>query len=618
MDNLARACDFIDDVPWERHPAFLAAREETAAYLRAFSASLDRIPVRGTRISFHNDVWDFRPYYDGVNDGTYRFAFTGLPEEIKMHCKFFLLRSLENSKKPPTPIGRLMGFKSVVSAVLRKSTCSSFHLITVDDVVNEVESRNRKANSDASLYFTFYLVYRFLIRDCGMALPIDADRFRRLSAEKEAHARDLREASKTPNIPDDYLNAIISAAVRVMRDGHADHNRRATACLLLIETQIALRPCDLVNLRTHQLLTSTGTVGGRPSRYIRYVSRKASRIGKPPAVFNVRSNLLSTEAFETLLEIRQGCALANGNDFLYVLEPSGSSTDDLPVSPSRYRTEYHRFLAEELPEMSSRSWEGASWSDVRASDPRTGRRQTVRVCSPVGAQFRVRLCTVLHERGYPQKWIDENMGHLSGAMQGYYARPKDTFQENVKYTERFIADIAGDGTRLLGGQFGDEVKAFIEQFIEEGGFDVKEGVSEIVKALGDKVVVRAKTGGACVKTSLVPCGKDARTNELLCAYGLCPNLFHFYHSIDVTFASFAVLQETYATALDAGREREAQKELNKLKDLCQRRLIPELDELDREIERQGADEVIVKHPDLYDIIMDRTAIRKEAQTWLKK
>lgn len=614
----ALACSYVEDVPWEEHPAVLAAGEDAAAYLAALAPSLDSVPVKGTGIAFRDDAWDFRPYFESGN-AHYKCVFTGLPDEVKVQCKFFILEQLEAGKSPSTPIRRITDFKSVVSAVLRKKQAPCFSLITTDDLVEEVEGREAAPGRRSGLCLSLSMVYRFLIRDCGMVLPVDTDRLRALAIEHGARSRGRREASKTPDIPREYLNAIISAAMRVMRDNQAEHNRRATACLTLIQTQLALRPCDLVRLRTDQLLTSKAEVGGTRARYVRYTSQKPSKPGQPPATFRIRSNLLSTEAFETLLELREESPLSQGSDILYALNPVSNSRDTLPHLTSRLRLEYLRFLAEELPETSSREWAGVGWSDVNIADPQTGLLdKVVRVCAPASPQFRVRLCTELHERGYPQKWVDENMGHLSSAMEGYYARPKDTFQENVGFTERFIADVAGNGTRLLGGMFGDEVVAFIDNFIKEGGFNVEEDVPAIVKALGDKVVVRAKAGGACVKTSVVPCSKDTRTNELLCAYGLCPNLFHFYHSIDVTYANFTVLQDTYYAALKAGHAREADKELNKLKDLCQRRLIPELDELEREIERCGEDAIIERHIELYDIIAGRAAIRREAREWMQR
>ena len=116
----------------------------------------------------------------------------------------------------------------------------------------------------------------------------------------------------------------------------------------------------------------------------------------------------------------------------------------------------------------------------------------------------------------------------------------------------------------------------------------------------------------------MPCSKDARTNEMMCAYNLCPNLFHFYYMVDVSYLNFQTLQDTYKAMLDAGKTKAAQKELAKLKDIINRRLLPELDELDKEITIKGFNTVLDKHPSLIEIMENREEIRKEIEIWRTK
>ena len=139
-----------------------------------------------------------------------------------------------------------------------------------------------------------------------------------------------------------------------------------------------------------------------------------------------------------------------------------------------------------------------------------------------------------------------------------------------------------------------------------------------MKELGDKVIIRGKTGGVCIKTSLMPCAKDARTNQMMCAYNLCPNLFHFYYMIDVSYLNFKTLQDTYETMKKNNNIKAAQKELNKLKDLLRRRLIPELDELEKELARKGFETIINQHPSLVEIIENKDNIREEIELWMNK
>ena len=61
---------------------------------------------------------------------------------------------------------------------------------------------------------------------------------------------------------------------------------------------------------------------------------------------------------------------------------------------------------------------------------------------------------------------------------------------------------------------------------------------------------------------------------------------------------FHALQETYQENLDNGFTRAAQKELNKLKEIIRRRMMPELNELRRVLEKTSVDAFCFEHPDL--------------------
>ena len=61
-----------------------------------------------------------------------------------------------------------------------------------------------------------------------------------------------------------------------------------------------------------------------------------------------------------------------------------------------------------------------------------------------------------------------------------------------------------------------------------------------------------------------------------------------------------------------------QKELQKIKDLLRKKLIPELDELDREISIKGRDHILIRNPSLSTIIDNEPNIREEIELWMQK
>lgn len=211
------------------------------------------------------------------------------------------------------------------------------------------------------------------------------------------------------------------------------------------------------------------------------------------------------------------------------------------------------------------------------------------------------------------------MGHLSEYMMGYYVRPKDTHQEDIAYSEKILQQVVGEEyLNLLGGDNGKELKVRIKEFIAAKHLNVMTSPKEIIDAYGSTLVVRGKRGGVCIKTSIMPCAKDKRTNALYCSYNLCPNLFHLFYMADSSYADFQTLQTTYTAAKEQDHLREAEKELHKLHDLCTHILLPELDELENEIARKGVPHIKDHYPNLLHIIENYDEIRKEIATWMNK
>ena len=73
--------DYVDNVPWEKSPAF-SADEHTQAYLDAFKNAIDKIPTKDLKISFSDNVWDFNPYFKNIQSSELKFIFEGLSSEL--------------------------------------------------------------------------------------------------------------------------------------------------------------------------------------------------------------------------------------------------------------------------------------------------------------------------------------------------------------------------------------------------------------------------------------------------------------------------------------------------------------------------------------------------------
>jgi hypothetical protein len=612
--------EFINEVPWDKSPAF-AFSSDTQAYLDAFKNAVSVLPTKDLKITFKDDIWDFNPYFKDVQSQEYKFNFSNLPDDLAEYCKFFVLHKISGKTKISTTYVRYSQFASIVLNIFDRTSHKDIQVVTTEDVQNEINRRNAAPSTVHNLYQAAYQVYYFLIKHYRLNLPVELDVLNKESVKWKNI--DKQNNTKLSDIPEAYFNAILKKSLAVMRNKKADNDERMMGSAIVFISQTGLRLGDFLALTTDSIFSKVLSKSGNTVNYVHFTERKPSKAHQPLLEFDIFCNRFGTEAFNIMTELRKSSALSKGNKFLFA--PSSRTNKggiaEVPCNKIRFRSMYQRFLYANLPTESTTDWEGISpyRYHINKYAEKKGTASAITLYVPDTRQFRVHLCTVLYNQGVPLIYIQKYMGHLSDYMMGYYVRPKDTYQENIQYSEKVIREIAGEDVTPLGGnRLGKDIKENIKKFITDNGFNVQADMEAIIKALGDKVVIRAKTGGVCIKTSLMPCAKDARTNEMMCAYNLCPNLFHFYYMVDISYMNFRTLIDTYYAMKDSGKTKAAQKELSKMRDLINRRLIPELDELDKEIATHGFDVILDRHPSLLDIMTDREEIRKEIESWRMK
>lgn len=604
--------EYVQNIPWRENPLF-AFPDDSAVYTKAFESVIDFIPVNGGLVDFNNDAWDFNPYFDGINDDGLKIIFSGLEQPVLDYCKFFVLHKIMGAKKISAANLRIAAFKSVYIHIRNSSETKSIFTISTEDIIAEIRKRNTQPSTEHNLYESVYEVYEFIINNYHADLPVDIEVLKQYGIKSKRISKIIESEKKLPDIPKELYDAILGKAVEIMRNERANYSDRSFACALVMLTQLGMRLGDLLAIRTDQMKTVKLKKTGKTARYIHYKARKPSKPHDKMLEFDIFCNDLCSEAFNTLLEIRAKSPLSFGNDYLYVPWYTKKEENILPAPNYRFNSLYKKFLYEYLPEYSRMQWEG-----IRQSLYYFTGNDAIRISVPDTRQYRVHICTALYEHGVHLTYIQKYMGHLSEYMLGYYARPKNQFQENIEYSEKIIREIAGEDLTPVHGSFGKEIKEYIKTKIEESGLNVYTDISEIIRNFGDRLIIRAKTGGFCIKTSILPCSRDVRTNAVLCAYGSCPNLYSFYYMCDASYADFKTIQNTYESNKNQGLMRAAEYELVKIKTLCRNRLLPELNQLDEEIQAKGVKAIIEKYPDLSEIISRRDEIREEIRLWTQK
>lgn len=596
--------NYVKNIPWEK-TSKKCFMDDNNKYEEAFKSVLEYVPNSDNKITYSENVWDFNEYYKDINSKDYIIYFNKASEDYSDYLKMFVIYKITQKSKVSTIKTRIFCFISIIGAIKNEQD-KPFSLITTDDIKNEIESRNIISSTKHNLYVAAYLIYEFIFKNYELSLPVDINELQKKSAEDRAISK--KESTKIPNIPEDYYSIILTKAIETLDNEKASYNRRMTAGLIIIETQTGLRTQDLLGLKVSDLHEKKLPVSDVMCNYLHFQTRKPSKAHSDMLEFDIYASQLCADAFNKMSILRKKCVYKN-EPYLYVLDSSKNSTNKYPIETNRLRIEYRKFFLEELKNLTCEKWEGITpVNHIQGG-------KTYKLNIPEIRQYRVHLATALYNNGVSLNYIKKYLGHLSEYMLGYYVRPKNPGHENAKYAERIVKKIAGDDMTPL-GSMGAELKQNLQQFIKEGKYNVKSDTSKILNDLGENLVIREKGPGlCCIKTTIIPCKYDARTDKMLCAFGTCPNIFHFFDMINVSYMQFHELQNSYHQNKDNGFKRAAEKELNKLKSFCKGRLTPELDELDRVVKTKGLSAFVKQYPDLQYYATNIDNIRKEIQLW---
>lgn len=133
--------------------------------------------------------------------------------------------------------------------------------------------------------------------------------------------------------------------------------------------------------------------------------------------------------------------------------------------------------------------------------------------------------------------------------------------------------------------------------------------------IGKRYIIRAKLVGVCVKLAPTTCATDDVSDKMLCAYGYCKNILHFFYMLDLSYASFKRLIQSYQVNLNGNHINAAQHELKRIKDHIKIRLEPEIEQLEKEIVSKGTRYILSEHPQLKNVVANLDDIKSEIIQW---
>lgn len=556
-------------------------------------------------IDFEDDRWDVSSFLSqGEKASNTILVFEDLPDEVKKYLKFFL--NYYRNKQPikiSTIYIRYTNIKKTIKDVLASHLGVDFDCITTQMIIDSIEKCNLANETKRYYYTSLFLFYDYLIRICNIPLLIDIQKLDSLVNQATKAAK--KEDTRLPNIPKEVAKAIEAKAFDVMRDENAEYNHRLVACAIIMLFRLGVRIDDLMDFRVDNLKKEAIEVKGIKMSYINYFITKLSRHKAEAFGHTIFASDDTVEAFETMKKIRLTQNDADKTDELFII--IGNSPKKTIFSQNlypRYMYHYHPDICDT-----------DKYKEVFKGNSSTIKGKTLYY--PETRQYRVWLCSELYAKGVSWFYIEEHLKHLSATMVNYYNRPEDSQPEYIGYAENVLETMLVDNVDPI-GLAGKVIRENIERFLKDKNVNAVKDFDEVMNVLGDKVSIRAKTGGFCFKTSLVPCSQEIGTNKMLCAYNLCPNVYSFYYMLDYTYAQFKAHVEAYEQNYIKGLKNSAQKELVDIKSLIIRTFEPQVKQLEEEIKKSGFKAIADKHPNIIDIASNLTDIKKQLSEWKKR
>lgn len=566
---------------------------------------------------YSDNFWDFSPYTTlNVRKIKLCFNFDLCCETFRNDLKdFIFIEILQNKRKiqsTHTYFSELYDFFNFIESK------GFYHIKDItDNIIKEFLSIREKVSIYELRNNKKVLKEFFIFQEINFKILLTNERLSLLENTDISVYYACAEQSKTPNIPEDYFNKFLSATLKIIDNKEEEMFHRGVACIYVILSQTGLRIGECLDLEVGCLKEISIFNGEKKAYYIDYKTWKREKGNNVYTWEKTYVNELTKKAYDNLIDIYKEKREKLKSNYLFL----GNHDNEIPLNSDRFddlSRKYFLYLNQFFPTINvpkgtyknipTLSMEKRHFSKKKYPNTKT-------VTRPNTLQFRVHVCTELYNKGVPLKYIEKFMSHLSSDMAGYYVRPnKKNPQEDMDFSLKTLEKIVSGENKILGSDSGLIEK--INEFIEKNHYNVEKDLKTICEKLATKIPIRQKTGGVCIKSSMLrECSKDAKTNEFYCAYGVCKNIFHFYYMADVSYRQAKELCETITINKERGHMRQVQKELNMLYTITKNKLIPELDELKNMINKKDINSILMEYPDLKEIVENYDSIYEEALKW---
>ncbi len=538
------------------------------------------LKVSNTLIDFNSNNWDFTKEMPEKYDypDNYYLNFNTLCDSSSYYLTLIKLFALElickNSVHQKNNIIETAVAKNFVK-YLFKEGIEKLEYSGTQDIIKYINSKSIKEVTKVKYKQALKKLYTFYQMATGFEFNNNIYNY------LEQYDYNLymleREGNKLPLLPTKFMSKLTNLLFDyVKEDKHSTYDRKM-AGLLYIETQTGLRPSEIMLLERGCL---------KPFDIDCIVGYKLE--------YKCSKSMTSSKEYEIVETI----ATKNVVKVVGILE---SLENEKYLSGNLTGKDINNFLkkivinnAEELECMTAGIDQHYSGKPIE--------KNGYFINIPLQKQFRVYFAIELRQRGYSDMAVASLLNHHDEKMFDYYGRDINDIQENPSFSENIFKDVLLEEVEIIGPK-GNAYTDKIKSFIKDKDITVKNNLDAVIEELAKEIPIRQKLGGCCIKPNPNRlCEHDADTDELMCAYGLCQNQVHFYYNLPYYYDQFKDGIKIYEHNKKQGYKQQSEKDLYKIQNIINQKIIPEIESLDKFIKNKGIDYILTTHPSLIDII----------------
>ena len=590
---------------------------------------VDKLPFNGLDIKFSDNVWDFTSATTlPISPDLLTYKFDENSKYVDALKMYVLNEIIKKKSKIRTLHNKFLTVLKCVEE-FEKEGYTNLARVPKTAVKRFFEQREGDWSYNTFCAYKGHLLMFMEFYERTFEELDDQSIKKYLAERNTSRINSIKEANKTPEVPVEYFPVFLDGIKSIMRDTTKSDEDRITAASIVLFTQIGFRTSELFTVKTNSVYSVWSPDKEKPLYYMEFKSFKHGSGEDGGTVGRTYINALSYEAYTLLMTLCKANREAIYSDSLFVTKGQKSLHYNAKTYSERYRKFILRHwkelqclnIGDEYEDLESfevqfyfRPAKDGTYTYNKESDWAKPLQMTDRIYYPTIRQFRVSVCTSLYRQQVPLYYIKKHMNHLSEDMAAYYIRPEKTLEK--EYSETVYRAVFKDGSKMI-GKNSDAFIQKIEEFIDQNNLNIKDNMEEVIQTVAKKFPLRSKVGGMCIRCGeVIPCASNASTDVIYCAFGMCPNHCHMFFMADISYEEYLQHINIIKYNQDNGFKKAYQKELNKLRYVIEKSLMPELTMLEEEIQKHGEDEILYKYPQLTYIINNFETIKQEVSAWM--